>query len=204
METERLIDKLEDDVNEISPLFDICEFHGFIPTVTDYDSNLLGVSGDCCCIELENCPTPAGEDWIVTVWFDGTARGFKRAIEQYAVYFDIDEEVSLYVDNRGKNGIPSSIEVLLEDAKWKMRELEDLAEELNNKPKPKKTTSTTTKDYIICSNDDVESFKEPHSWLLDGVTMCCGYDFGSDNKTIESVKYCPICGRALFRKPKEK
>lgn len=130
METERLIDRLKDDVNEISLLFDACEFHGFIPTVTYYDGNLLGVSEDCCCVELENYPTPAGEDWIVTVWFDGTARGFKRAIEQYAIYFDIDEEVSLYVDNRGKNGIPSSIEVLLEDAKWKKRELEDLAEDL--------------------------------------------------------------------------
>lgn len=203
METERLIDKLEDDVNEISPLFDICEFHGFIPTVTDYDGNLLGVSGDCCCVELENRPTPAGEDWIVAFWFDGTARGFKRAIEQYAIYFDIDDEVSFYVENRGKYGIPSSIEVLLEDAKWKMRELEDLAEELNNKQTKPKETSPTTKDYIICSNDDVESFQEPHSWLLDGVTMCCGYDFGTD-KSIESVKYCPICGRALFRKPKEK
>lgn len=203
METERLIDKLEDDVNEISPLLNICEFHRFIPTVTYYDGNLLGVSGDCCCMELENRPTPAGEDWIVTVWFDGTARGFKRAIEQYAIYFDIDEEVSVYVENRGKNGIPSSIEVLLEDAKWKMRELEDLAEELNNKQTKPKETSPTAKDYIICSNDDVESLKEPHSWLLDGVTMCCGYDFGTD-KSIESVKYCPICGRALFRKPKEK
>lgn len=144
METERLIDKLVDDVNEISPLFDACEFHGFILTVTDYDGNLLGVSEDCCCVELENS-TPAGEDWIVAFWFDGTARGFKRAIEQYAIYFDIDEEVSLYVANRGQYGIPSSIEVLLEDAKWKKRELEDLAEELNNKQKPQKTTSTTTK-----------------------------------------------------------
>lgn len=203
METERLIDRLKNDVNEISPLFDACEFHGFIPTVTYYDGDLLGVSEDCCCVKLENYPTPAGEDWIVAFWFDGTARGFKRAIEQYAIYFDIDEEVSLYVANRGRYGIPSSIEVLLEDAKWKKRELEDLAEDLNNKPKPQKTTSTTTKDYIICSNDDVESFQEPHSWLLDGVTMCCGYDFGLDG-FIESVKYCPICGQALFQKPKEK
>lgn len=203
MKIERLIDKLVDDVNEIRPLFDACEFHGFIPTVTDYDGNLLGVSEDCCCVELENYPTPAGGDWIVAFWFDGTARGFKRAIEQYAIYFDIDEDVSLYVDNRGKNGIPSSIEVLLEDAKWKKRELHDLAKDLNNKQKPQKTTSTTTKDHIICSNDDVESFQEPHSWLLDGVTMCCGYDFGLDG-FIESIKYCPICGRALFRKPKEK
>lgn len=130
METERLIDRLVDDVNEISPLFDACVLHGFIPTVTDYNGNLLGVSEDCCCVELENYPTPAGGDWIVAIWFDGTARGFKRAIEQYAIYFDIDEEVSLYVANRGKNGIPSSIEALLEDAKWKKRELEDLAEEL--------------------------------------------------------------------------
>ena len=155
METERLIDKLVDDVNEIRPLFDACVLHGFIPTVTDYDGNLLGVSEDCCCVELENS-TPAGRDWIVAIWFDGTAREFKRAIEQYAIYFDIDEEVSLYVANRDQYGIPSSIEVievLLEDAKWKKRELHDLAEELNNKQKPKKTTSTTAKDYIICNND---------------------------------------------------
>lgn len=138
METERLIDRLTDDVNEISPLFDICEFHGFIPTVTYYDGNLLGVSENCCCVGLENYPTPAGGDWIVTCWFDGTARGFKRAIEQYAIYFDIDEEVSLYVANRGQYGIPSSIEVLLEDAKWKMRELEALAEDLNNKESKEK------------------------------------------------------------------
>lgn len=217
METESLIDRLE---GQIRPLFDACVLHGFIPTATDYDGNLLGMSEDCCCVELENYPTPAGGDWIVTLWFDGTARGFKRAIEQYAICFDIDEEVSLYVDNRGKNGIPSSIEALLEDAKWKKRELHDLAEiieakmasrlplksflrDLNNRQKPQKTISTTTKDYIICSNDDVESIQEPHSWLLDGVTMCCGYDFGLDG-FIESVKYCPICGRALFQKPKEK
>lgn len=184
MKKERLIDRLTDDVNEISPLFDACEFHGFILTVTYYDGNLLGVSENCCCVGLENS-TPAGGDWIVAFWFDGTARGFKRAIEQYAIYFDIDEDVSLYVDNRGKNGIPSSIEALLEDAKWKKRELENLAEDLNNKQKSQKTTSITTKDYIIYSN------------------MCCGYDFGL-NRFIESVKYCPICGRALFRKPKEK
>lgn len=190
METERLIDKLEDDVKELIPLFYICEFHGFIPTVTDYDGNLLGVSGDCCCIELENYPTPAGGDWIVAFWFDGTARGFKRAIAQYSFYFDIDDEVSLYVDNRGKNGIPSSIEVLLEDAKWKMRELEDLAEELNNKQKPKKTTSTTTKTYC--------------EWIkYDYRTICPKYhDADSPYWRIpvdmNKLKYCPYCGKKII------
>lgn len=225
MKKERLIDRLTDDVNEISPLFDICEFHGFIPTVTYYDGNLLGVSENCCCVALENS-TPAGEDWIVTFWFDGTARRFKRAIEQYAIYFDIDEEVSLYVANRGQYGIPSSIEVLLEDTKWKMREPHDLAEDLNNKQKPKKTTSTTTKDYIICSNDDVESFQEPHSWLLDGVTSECSlylqyekthcewikYDYrticpkyhDADSPywripvDMNKLKYCPYCGKKII------
>lgn len=33
---------------------------------------------------------------------------------------------------------------------------------------------------------------ESKSKLIDGVTSCCGYDFGVD---IEKANYCPICGK---------
>lgn len=194
METERLIDRLE---GQISPLFDICESHGFIPTVTDYDGNLLGVSEDCCCVELENYPTPAGGDWIVTFWFDGTARGFKRAIEQYAIYFDIDEDVSLYVDNRGKNGIPSSIEALLEDAKWKMRELKDLAEDLNSCEKHTATCQSECSLYLQYEKTYCEWIK------YDYRTICPKYhDADSPYWRIpvdmNKLKYCPYCGKKII------
>lgn len=35
------------------------------------------------------------------------------------------------------------------------------------------------------------------SGLIDGVTVCCGYDFGTD---ANMARYCPICGKELVKK----
>ena len=35
------------------------------------------------------------------------------------------------------------------------------------------------------------------SYLVDGITICCGYDFGTD---ANRAKFCPICGK-LLKKP---
>lgn len=35
------------------------------------------------------------------------------------------------------------------------------------------------------------------SGLIDGVTACCGYDFGTD---ANMARYCPICGKELVKK----
>ena len=32
--------------------------------------------------------------------------------------------------------------------------------------------------------------------IVDGVTTCCGYDFGVD---FSEARYCPICGRKLMK-----
>lgn len=37
------------------------------------------------------------------------------------------------------------------------------------------------------------------SGLIDGVTACCGYDFGTD---MNKARYCPICGKELVKKRK--
>lgn len=47
-------------------------------------------------IELNN-GTPEGEDWWVTVWFDGTDKSFVDAVEEITTNFDIDEEVEIYI-----------------------------------------------------------------------------------------------------------
>ena len=52
-------------------------------------------------IELYN-DTPEGEDWWVTVWFDGTDKSFVDAVEEITTNFDIDEEVEIYIPSRGK------------------------------------------------------------------------------------------------------
>ena len=72
--------------------------------------------------------TPAGEDWYETIWFDGSFEDFKKQVEKRYCSFDVDDEVTPYVQNRGTNGIPSSIRELLEDAEWKEEQLKALVD----------------------------------------------------------------------------
>ena len=71
--------------------------------------------------------TPLGEDWYVSLFYDGTLSNFKEKLSEYADNFDIDEEVEPYIENRGNNGVPTSIRALLEDAEWKQQQLKALS-----------------------------------------------------------------------------
>lgn len=77
-----------------------------------------------------NCGTPAGEDWWETIWFDGTSESFIEAVKERYLNFDVDEEVEVWIDSRGENGVPSSIRALVEDAEWKEKKLETLSDVL--------------------------------------------------------------------------
>ena len=68
--------------------------------------------------------TPAGEDWWETIWFDGTDDGLFKAIEDRWDSFNADDEAAIWIEGRGKNGVPNSIRILLDDAEWKERKLE--------------------------------------------------------------------------------
>lgn len=39
--------------------------------------------------------------------------------------------------------------------------------------------------------------------IIDGVTECCGYDFGTDAFQRELYKFCPVCGRKIERSDEE-
>ena len=85
-------------------------------------------------IELHQ-DTPAGEDWYVTIWFNGSNNGFINSFRKYAEDFDVDEEAEIWIKSRGKHGVPSSISLLVKDAEWKketlgkmLKDLEDLDE----------------------------------------------------------------------------
>lgn len=82
-------------------------------------------------IELETY-SPLGEDVIVSFYFDGTKKGFIKAFEEYADNFDVDDHVGIWIDSRGKNGVPGSIRDLLEDAEWQKNIFLEIAGELNN------------------------------------------------------------------------
>lgn len=33
--------------------------------------------------------------------------------------------------------------------------------------------------------------------MEDGITVCCGYDFGTDSFGRRKINYCPICGKKI-------
>lgn len=77
--------------------------------------------------------TPAGEDWHVTIWFNGSDNDFINSFTRYSEIFDVDEEAEIWIKSRGKHGVPSSISVLVKDAEWKketlgktLKDLEDI------------------------------------------------------------------------------
>lgn len=62
-------------------------------------------------VELEKY-SPAGEDFIF-----GVQKGnFVKNVREYADGFDVDEHVELWIEGRGKNGVPATARELVEDA----------------------------------------------------------------------------------------
>lgn len=65
--------------------------------------------------ELEKY-SPAGEDFIAVIWFDGSPDGFVEAFQQYATDFDPDEHADMWIENRHSvRGVPS-VRELIDDA----------------------------------------------------------------------------------------
>lgn len=108
-------------------IVDVIENNGFCYSVVmEYDNKFY--------IELYQ-DTPAGEDWHVIIWFNGSNNGFINSFRRYSESFDVDEETEVLVESRDKYGVPSSISLLVKDSEWKketlgkmLNDLEDLDE----------------------------------------------------------------------------
>lgn len=73
--------------------------------------------------------SPAGEDFNICV----DVNGFPRSVRKYAEDFDIDEHVALWIDGRGKRGVPETARELVEDAEAIQQMLDELADALEGK-----------------------------------------------------------------------
>ncbi len=82
-------------------------------------------------VEMETY-SPEGENVIVSLTYDGTEESFIHEFVDYANDFDAEEHAEMWIESRGKNGVPDSIKNLLEDAKWIKDTLMEMAEKLNN------------------------------------------------------------------------
>ena len=83
------------------------------------------------CLEFGQA-TPAGEDWLEDIWFNGTLESFAGTLEQRALTFDVDDEAEVFISCRGKYGCPSSISDLIADAEWKRETLLSLSTAFND------------------------------------------------------------------------
>lgn len=94
----------------------------------------------------------AGEDVIETIWYDGTDEGFIKAFRQLADDFDADEHAEMWIDGRGKSGVPDSVRELIDDAEEIKETLLTVADELETVGRKKHTFNVS----ITVSNDEEE------------------------------------------------
>jgi hypothetical protein len=92
----------------------ILEDNGFYVGKPDYSNQHKEY-----CIEI-NQSTDLGEDWWMTLWYDGTDEDFIQKFETLVENFDPDEEAEIFIEMRGKNGVPDSIRAILDDQVWKL------------------------------------------------------------------------------------
>lgn len=82
-------------------------------------------------VELETY-SPEGEDVIIPLIYDGTEEDFIRQFKSYAEDFDAEEHAEMWIESRGKNGVPESIRDLIDDAEWQKEMFLEVAKELNS------------------------------------------------------------------------
>lgn len=74
----------------------------------------------------------AGQDIPTEIEFDGAAEDFVDKFAEAAERYDVDEEVELFVDMRGKNGVPNTVRELLDDCQEAKDTLMEIAKKLKD------------------------------------------------------------------------
>ena len=69
----------------------------------------------------------AGQDIPVDFNFDGTPRDFIEQFADSADRYDVDDEVEVYINMRGQNGVPATVRELLDDCQEAKDTLMDIA-----------------------------------------------------------------------------
>jgi hypothetical protein len=121
----------------------VLEDNGFYVGKSDYSNHHKEY-----CVEI-NQSTDLGEDWWMTLWYDGTDEDFIQKFETMVDNFDPDEEAEIYIDMRGKNGVPDSIRDILDDQVWKLDTLKATLKDLNEEFKDYPDTDDEDEEYTI-------------------------------------------------------
>lgn len=101
-------------------------------------------------VELESW-SPAGENIVVDI----EGKDIPAEVAEYAEDFDPDEHAEMWVEGRGKRGVPSSIRELIDDANDIKEMLKTLADALATVPVEETNCEAGTYDCDTCiSNGD--------------------------------------------------
>ena len=92
--------------------------------------------------------------------YNGTPDDFVKQFSERAGNYDVDEEVELYANMRGKNGVPGTIRELMEDCQDAKNTLIDLAKKLQTciKPGIKKFKVTYTEHSYLEIEIEADSY----------------------------------------------
>ena len=92
-----------------------------------YDINYCGSETEAM---IEFWTDTVGQDIPTEFDYDGTPEDFVKQFTERAENYDVDEEVELYVNMRGKNGVPDTVRELLDDCQEAKDTLMEIAEKL--------------------------------------------------------------------------
>lgn len=146
-------------------------------------------NNDGCDVELETY-SPEGEDVIISLIYDGTEEDFIRQFRSYAEGFDAEEHAEMWIESRGKNGVPDSIKDLLEDAEWIKSTLEEVADDLENIDNQEEDTEEINREEL--AEKFINAIKEIASKPdnLDNLECYLSYHF---DVWMEKFAYNPEC-----------
>lgn len=120
----------------------------------------------------------AGDDFIMTIWHDGTEPGFIHSFKLYADIFDVNEYVRMYISCMGKNGVPGTIQELLDDANMIKDTMENAAvmlmtlihesEEMPEQPSEEETPSEAEPMYVyVITGNSKDELGADLEWLVE-------------------------------------
>ena len=84
---------------------------------TILEANEIRIIGDLQdrYVELEFF-SPLGEDFILSIDFDGTPKDFVKQFRSYYEDYNPDDHAAGWIAQRGKNGTPPGVRALIDDA----------------------------------------------------------------------------------------
>lgn len=147
-----------------------------------WNYNLYKEDNERTYVEMEKY-SPLGEDFSMVIDFseENPVETFIADLRIYYNNFDPEEHAEMWIENRGKNGTPSSIQALLDDANNIDEMIGDLIRylEYNKEEKDMKNEENMSSDFEM----NVGKLKEIIKNLPDDIPVfvaCqgyCNYDF---------------------------